>query len=260
MRAFFSVLGMYNHEEEIFADFRVPEGLDRTTAIHKILFDNAELGLVYTDPAIFPTLIKNWTDSNFYSWERAFQALQSEYNPIHNYDRHEEWTDSGTGTSENTRTHSGSDTDVTDGTVVETPDIQFDTALTRNTQDETTHDTTVTHNEAGYNEGNTPVYAYDDKTSGTETVKHTGTDNTLEKDTGTYTTDNDTTVTHTYNNEVVDDGSTSKQDEHEGRIYGNIGVTTTQKMIEEEMELRTKYNLYDMISMSFRSNFCIMVY
>lgn len=260
MRAFFSVMGMYNHEEEIFTNFRVPEGLDKTTAIHKILFDNAELGLVYTDPDIFPVLIKNWTDSNFYSWERAFKALHSEYNPIHNYNRTEEWTDTGSGTSSNTDTVSGSDTDVTDGTIIETPDVTIDTTLTKNTSETVTHNTTVTHNEAGYNEGNSPVYAYDDKTTGNEISAGSGDENTVEHDTGTMTTDNDTTVTHNYDHSTESEGGHSSLDKHEGHIYGNIGVTTTQKMIEEETELRIKYNIYDMISMSFRSNFCIMVY
>lgn len=260
MRAFFSVMGMYNHEEEIFTDFRVPTGLDRTTAIHKILFDNAELGLVYTDPDIFTLLIKNWTDSNFYSWQRAFDALHSEYNPIHNYNRTEEWTDEGSGTKNNTDTTTGSDTDVTDGTVVETPNLTVDITLTKGTSEQVTHNTTVTHNEAGYNDGNTPVYAHDDKTTGTETTTASGSDRTLEHDTGTFTTDNDTTVTHSFNHSVESEGEHTSLDEHEGHIYGNIGVTTTQKMIEEEMELRIKYNIYDMISMSFRSNFCIMVY
>lgn len=215
---------MYNHEDEIFTDFRVPAGLDKDTAIHKILFDNAELGLIYTDPEIFPVLIKNWTDSNFYSWERAYQALHSQYNPIHNYDRNEEWTDSGSGTDNNTESVSGSDTDKKKGKITETPT------------------TKRTHHEAGYNEGNSPVYAYDDE------------------DSGTKITESEDDDTYTYNHQIGDAGSHTSLNNHEGRTYGNIGVTTTQKMIEEEMELRTKYNIYDMISMSFRSNFCIMVY
>ena len=58
MRVFLSILGMYNYDETIFDEFDVPAELDRDTAINKILFDNAELGLVYTDPAVFKQLVK----------------------------------------------------------------------------------------------------------------------------------------------------------------------------------------------------------
>ena len=45
-----------------------------------------------------------------------------------------------------------------------------------------------------------------------------------------------------------------------GRAYGNIGVTTSQQMIESEIDLRLKNNMYQFISDSFRENFCVMVY
>ena len=180
MRAFLSILGMYNYDPTVFADFSVPDGVDRDTAINKILFDNAELGLVYTDPDIFGQLVKNWTNINLPNWNRAFEALMSGYNPIYNYDKNEEWKDisnsHGKGTTER--------------------DV------------------------AGFNDNTTLVK--DNKISSSD-ENHAGLD-------------------------------------HKGRIYGNIGVKTTQSMIEEEMNLRVKFNIYQMISDSFKSYFCIKVY
>lgn len=43
------------------------------------------------------------------------------------------------------------------------------------------------------------------------------------------------------------------------RAYGNIGVTTTQQMIEEERGI-VKFNIYDYIIDSFKKRFCILVY
>lgn len=48
-----------------------------------------------------------------------------------------------------------------------------------------------------------------------------------------------------------------------GRIrheYGNIGVTTSTAMLTEEMEFRSRYNVYDIILEDFKSRFCILVY
>lgn len=261
MRAFFSVLGMYNHEEEVFEHFRTPTGVDRTVAIHKILFDNAELGLIYTDPDIFPTLIKNWTDTNYPSWERAYDALMAEYNPIHNYDRREEWTDEieGSGSVSETGSNSGNeehaDTEQSSGERDQTNHSVEDKA-------ETIEKTTdVTHLVAGYNQGNADaVYDYNDAghdrtTDGVDDVI----DSTEHEEyTETKTISGSSENTGSYSKSGTE--SNSKTADHSGRMYGNIGVTTSQQMIEQEMELRLKFNIYDMISMSFRSNFCIMVY
>ena len=192
MKAFLSILGLWNYDDTIFNDFAVPSGLDRTTAINKILFDCAELGLVYTDPDIVKILIKNWTDVNTPNWEKIYAALTATYNPIHNYDKHEEWTDDRDITNDATTTDDGhNDRDV-----------------------------------AGYNENTTLV--------------------------------KESKLTN-YNSNVVDQDANDYL-EHEGHIYGNIGVTTSQQMVTAEMELRATYNMYQIIANSFKKTFCVMVY
>lgn len=44
-----------------------------------------------------------------------------------------------------------------------------------------------------------------------------------------------------------------------GRMWGNIGVTTTQKMINEQREV-VKFNLSDYIIDEFKRRFCLMIY
>lgn len=41
---------------------------------------------------------------------------------------------------------------------------------------------------------------------------------------------------------------------------GNIGVTTTQEMIEAEMDLRSKWSMYSVIVDEFKRKFCLLVY
>lgn len=47
---------------------------------------------------------------------------------------------------------------------------------------------------------------------------------------------------------------------HNGRIHGNIGVTTTQQMLQSELDISPKLNVYDFIINSFKNRFCLQVY
>ena len=44
------------------------------------------------------------------------------------------------------------------------------------------------------------------------------------------------------------------------RIHGNIGVTTSQQMLEQEMQIAGKLNIYNYIVNEFKQRFCITVY
>ena len=79
---------------------------------------------------------------------------------------------------------------------------------------------------------------------------------------------NDRVDTSTYNNvqdkltfnNVQDKRTDNLNLHHEGRVHGNIGVTTSQQMMESEMNLRLKWNLYNQITDLFLTEFVIPVY
>ena len=64
-------------------------------------------------------------------------------------------------------------------------------------------------------------------------------------------------------NDTTNNGSgTNKRDAkhtRSGRAHGNIGVTTSQQMIQSEREVAI-FNIYDIIAESFVENFCLMIY
>ena len=91
-----SILGLTEYTEgHVWDDFTVPAGIDRQDAIDNILAECAELSLVYTEQATVQMLIGLWSRKQAFNWEQLLKALEQAYNPLHNYDRHEEWTDSG---------------------------------------------------------------------------------------------------------------------------------------------------------------------
>ena len=176
MQAMLSILSLYAYDNTIFNDLELPEDIDRQTIIDKICYDNAELSLVYTDPAAMKQLIKNWSTTQVENWARIAEALAAEYSPIENYDRYEDFTDTSSQTTGTTR------------------------------------------KVAGWN--------------------------------------NDSSLTPS---EGVD-SSGSGSNRRTGHLHGNIGVTTAQQMITEEVKLRSSITLADVISSSFRKHFCIMIY
>ena len=72
-----------------------------------------------------------------------------------------------------------------------------------------------------------------------------------EKVTTSETVDNDTTENNT--------STLDNTGRHTGRIHGNIGVTTSQQMLESELDLGY-WNIYSRITDMFLKEFCIMIY
>ena len=77
--------------------------------------------------------------------------------------------------------------------------------------------------------------------------------------TGTDTVDYSGTVKDEYgegySSQLTDNGKTI----HNGRIHGNVGVTTSQQMLEAELSL-AEWNLYEHITDLFLSEFVIPIY
>ena len=186
MVATLSLLGLYRYRRDILDDFKLPEGIDRDDFIEMLLFDTAELELLTPNPDIMKQLLGRWSNVRVNAWSKMLDTETVEYNPIHNYDRQEEWVDDGAGSVKN----SGSN--ITDLSV------------------------------AGFNEA--------DMADRERTVQTVGT--------GTDTT---------------------SQSRHTARIYGNIGVTTTQQMLESEREFRKYSTVYEIIG-EFKEKFCLLVY
>ena len=111
-----------------------------------------------------------------------------------------------------------------------------------------------------------------DSSSASSSTINTGTDTNTNSITS-Y--DSNTPQTHdkselTHGHVVTDSGSSSfthgEVITHDGDITrnnhtsGNIGVTTSQQMLEQEIEVSAKLNVIKMIVDSFKDRFCLLVY
>lgn len=95
-----TLLGFYQYmassEDDLFGEMVLPEDLDRDLVINSILKNNAEFEVLYTNPYFMKDMIGIWSKEWKRTFERWYEALiESEYDPIENYNRKEEWTDNG---------------------------------------------------------------------------------------------------------------------------------------------------------------------
>ena len=207
MRGTLSILGLYNYDTSIFENFVVPEGVDAATAVNSIIYENAELEIIYPDPDAMKFFIGLWSSRESVVWARILNAITQEYNPIENYDRQEDWTD--TDDEDTTANNTGYRTRTPNLTGINTREV------------------------AAFN-GTSLVTS--EKNTGTET----GNEQLSTSDNGT--------------------GSRDLTRVHSGRVHGNIGVTTSQQMLNQELEIAGKVDIYKYISESFKHRFCLMVY
>ena len=146
-----SFLGLANWEANLFSEMSWPDPfngedpyLDKQAFIGELLAQTAELEVSYPDPEFMKNMIGIWSKTRRPVWDLLWQTTQYEYNPIENYNRTEEGTDTDihTGTDshgktishtgQNTEAHSGADTEAHTGQNTESHSGQNTEAHTGN--------------------------------------------------------------------------------------------------------------------------------
>lgn len=101
------------------------------------------------------------------------------------------------------------------------------------------------------------------RTTGTNDTSTSGTVTTdvSAYDSSTYQPKDKVTTSETIDNDTTENNTSTLDNTgmHAGRIHGNIGVTTSQQMLEAELDLGY-WNIYSRITDMFLKEFCIMIY
>lgn len=103
-------------EPTIFDNMQLPEDVTLADVVDHIIYKYGDTPLFTPDPEVIKFYIGRWSTRRLSLWERYKSAIELEYDPIENYDRHEE----STRTPNLTRTQGGSYTDSHTGTVTTT--------------------------------------------------------------------------------------------------------------------------------------------
>ncbi len=92
-----TLLGWYSIDENLFDGLIVPDGLDKETVIDSILMRCGEFNIIYSNLDFLKFAIRNWSERHKTQFEKMMRALTEDYNPVHNYDRYEEFSDTKNG-------------------------------------------------------------------------------------------------------------------------------------------------------------------
>lgn len=302
-----SLIGMVHWNNDLFSEMSWPTPftganpiMDQDSFLDELLSQTGELELLYSDPSILQHLIGSWSRTRLAVWNHLWDTTQYTYNPIENYDRIEEGTDtdthSGTDTNNNTTTRSGTDTDTHSGTDTHSntlnrtgseSDTHSGTDRMTNTHTKTGTETTTTTNKqeqwkAAYDSA---AAGDDDGLVKVERNEGTGEQvtefDTSEEDNGSTTHGH--VITHGFNSGESNSGSdvyghqiahgyNSGESNNGSTVYGHKLTTkhdlhvhgnigtVTAQKMITEEREIAMFNLYDMMIQDFKDRFLILVY
>lgn len=224
-------IGLYTYDSTLFDTLTLPAGIDKMTAVVTFLRTYGECPVLYSDPDFIKTMMTYWSVQNQEPIARIHLALSEEYNPLHNFDRHEEYSDYES--SSETASYTGSETTAYTGS-----DAMSESESSTNS--ETDENTISASNSSGYQPDNKQQK---DGEIGRESSRD------YERD-----------LLDTHARNLSDSRSGNRRFTHVGHLYGNIGVTKSQEMAIDEVELRMKYDIYGVIADMLHRDFCLYLY
>ena len=270
-----SIIALYNWDNTIFDFFNVPEPLDKEELENNLMIELGELSVIYSEPTFLKWAIGQWSNKQSPIWKKLYDTTLYEYNPIHNKDYTEYYDDTRNITRQQNGTENRKFNTSNDSSENITRNIDTDRDLTGNGKTDTqgshsdtgTDTNTNTRSVSAYNMENSfapaekteenKSHTYTTAINDTETRENTETETTTTKD----ETDSTSNETGTETGNITTGNSEESEDIFTHRYHGegNVGVTTTQSMINEQREV-VKFNIYDYIIEEFKQRFCIMVY
>lgn len=217
-----TIQGFYNYDNTLFDDLVFPSGIDKDIAVNEILMRAGEFALIYTNLDFMKYQIEMWGNKHYRTFDKWINALALDYDPLYNYDRTEQ--ESNTRSVMNTNSQSVADTG--------------------------TNNESIAEQEAGSGDNTLKTSAYDDTNFSNKEKNETTTANS--KNTSRATTTGSTS-------NVMGSDTSNETYYHSSRIFGNIGVTTSSKMLEEYLATQ-RWNIYEKIADLFIDEFCILIY
>lgn len=229
-KIYLTIVGLYNYNNKLFNAMKWPDGFtdeQKNTVIGNLLEECGNLELIYADYPFMHDMIALWSKYNYPYWNRVYQASLLSYNPIENYNR----TELETIDNSHRGSHNNSDRIQSSGSdSFSASQSNFGTDTTTNKQVSYDSNQLKNHDDSTLQHGHN--------------IADNSTTNYGKADTRTQIESTDSSGNVTRNNHTS----------------GNIGVTTSQQMLEQEKNIALALNIYPIISKSFKERFCIEVY
>lgn len=238
-----TLIGLYNYNPNLFDLLVLPDGYDKDDFINSLLLEHGEKCVLYTNPEFMKNAIAAWGRKWAGNLERIYLALTEEYNPLHNFDRFEEYTDNE-GRKYESKTNAGHK-------ATDSPNYNDDVTNDYDVVTESNNNAVVEHTVSADNSSSYQPEWRETQDGGKNTVSNDG---TIKRNISGKTQDLSET-----SNSTTNDAETHNFT-HNGHLYGNIGVTTSVQMLTSEVDARMKYNLYDAAGRLFANELLIGIY
>lgn len=254
-----TLIGMLTYETTLFDTLELPEGYDKETFVDTLLLEHGEKCVLYTDPDFMKYSIGIWSRKWALELSKIYEALTAEYNPIYNYDRFEEISDGEThifSRQENggrTATDKPNYTTTTEGNNTESAKVSGEQTTNQERDRETEHKISA---------DNSSSYAPEWKEASNDgKTKQENESSTHVKGANNSTTRlNGTTQNMSETDNRTTKDTESRDNTHTAHIFGNVGVTTSTKMIDDILTQRCEKNLYEITTRLFANELLIPIY
>lgn len=232
--------------KSLFDGFAYPDDPDdlfnKEACNNRILMRCGEFEVLYSDPEFFRMCVNVWSAAYKRTFDKWLAAAMADYNPIENYNMRERFqddahnTEAGSGSDSRSMNNSASGTNNTRGNII-------------NSQTSSANGTN-THTVSAFDSA---TYSPDNQ----DTKADSATANATETNTNDITT---STTGQSIESGIRTDSKEEKlHNIHTGERSGNIGVTSSQQLLESEFRV-AMFSVYDRIADLFIQEFCIMVY
>lgn len=222
MQAILSLRGIYLNDCRLFNLLQLPESVSRETVINRLLMESACFEVCYPDFTWLYHAFGVISTSKKYKWDTLAKSIDFDYNPIENYNRFEDWTDD-----------SKRDT-------INTEKLEERNDNKGNTEDNNTAHSITVGEVSAFNSSD---FENRDRstTDSTGNLKH------------------DETYKLRHNAESVGTVDDTGKLVHSGNIHGNIGVMSTQQMIEQERKV-AEFDVVGVIVQDIIDYVCVKIY
>ena len=247
----------------LLSNMSIPTGLETIVLNRMLIVELGDLETIFSGATFAQTDIGYWSIAKLPGWKKMYDALIEVYDPLHNYDRTDTETETTSGSRSETdsRTGSSQSSESASGTRTEDESAKQDSSSTFAGTTINGGKDTATHKVQGFNSADYQPSEQDTTEHGLTQSSGSTTVAGSETETGRTETHADTTGSST---ESSESGShAAVHTDTTGRTLhsvGNIGVTTSQQMLESELQLRAKWMIYGIIVEDFKRDLCVDVW
>lgn len=273
----------------------VPSPLQANLVKSQIMLECGLLTPLYSEPYVMAQAITQWFAARSWTFDHLVKILQAEYSPIENVDRYDSTTTSMVGSEESSESESTGNTRnlsagaMTSGThdedrsrseiknSGEDRELEHSQDSEKNSGQVTTTGDNTENTVSAFN-ASTYQPANNTSNLGSESIVSSETDSLYASDSETISRSESTSESESMSANDSESSSCTESENITGdrtnqgytnrgqvttfsqHLHGNIGVTTNQQMINQELDLLERFNVYGWIAKTFRADLILEVY